>query len=210
MTAEVCPYCRTPIGADDPSLACEGCGTPHHSDCYAENGGCTIFGCSKAPGDEPKVSVSTPELVAVAAGPAPTSTSARRLPPPPPPMPGTSGAGIIPPPPPDPTPSRDQQLRQSASQVVPSIFGGFGLDAPALPAEPEIPVPKSRTTFIMLGALLGAFGAHNFYAGYRKKGTLQLLISILTLGFGIPMSWMWAVIDVCTINSDNRGIQFES
>lgn len=70
--------------------------------------------------------------------------------------------------------------------------------------------PKNRTTFIVLGALLGAFGAHNFYAGYSKKGGIQLAITLLTLGFGSPMSWMWAVIDICTINSDNRGVQFES
>ena len=36
-------------------IVCEGCGTAHHADCYAENQGCTIFGCSKAPGDEPKM-----------------------------------------------------------------------------------------------------------------------------------------------------------
>lgn len=66
MTAGVCPYCRTKIGAEDGTIVCEECGTAHHADCYTENGGCTIFGCSKSPGDEPKVSVSTPELVAVA------------------------------------------------------------------------------------------------------------------------------------------------
>src|SRR6201998_1590108 len=69
MMTEVCPYCRAPISAADSSLECEGCGTRHHTDCYAENGGCTIFGCSKAPGDEPKVSVSMPELGAVTGSP---------------------------------------------------------------------------------------------------------------------------------------------
>jgi len=24
------------------------------------------------------------------------------------------------------------------------------------------------------------------------------------------MSWMWAVIDICTIDRDSRGVQFES
>jgi TM2 domain-containing membrane protein YozV len=70
--------------------------------------------------------------------------------------------------------------------------------------------PKSRTTFIVLGALLGAFGAHNFYAGYNGKGLAQLAVTILSFGFAIPMSWMWAVIDICTIDRDKRGIQFES
>jgi TM2 domain-containing membrane protein YozV len=95
------------------------------------------------------------------------------------------------------------------------MFGGFEASA-TTPTEQGIKdaqvahQPKNRTTFILLGALLGAFGAHNFYAGYSKKGGIQLAITLLTLGFGIPMSWMWAVIDICTINNDSRGVQFES
>jgi TM2 domain-containing membrane protein YozV len=200
MTAEVCPYCRGPITAGDLSLACEGCGTPHHADCYAENGGCTIFGCSKAPGDEPKVSVSTPELVAVSSS---ASSASPRLsvPPPPPPPGGTVNEASV------------DELRHVASQVVPSMFGGFGgglLSAAEPTVQEPVHEPKNRTTFIILGALLGALGAHNFYAGYHKKGGIQLAITLLTLGFGSPMSWMWAVIDICTINCDSRGVQFES
>ena len=196
MKAEACPYCRTAVTVDDATLACEGCGTRHHTDCYAENGGCTIFGCSKAPGDEPKLRVSTPELAAV---PAPTIVAERRLPPPPPPPPGVASANA-------------DEVRRLGHQVVPSIFGGFGETSTATTAEETQPTlePKSRTTYIFLGALLGAFGAHSFYAGYRNKGGIQLAITVLTLGFGSPMSWMWAVIDICTIHQDSSGVQFES
>jgi TM2 domain-containing membrane protein YozV len=91
------------------------------------------------------------------------------------------------------------------------MFGGFaGQDAVAPIEQTEIREPKHRTSFIILGALLGAFGAHNFYAGYYKKAGIQLAITLLTLGLGSPMSWMWAVIDICTIDRDNRGVQFES
>lgn len=198
MTAEVCPYCRTKIGPEDWPVVCEGCGTAHHADCYSENGGCTIFGCSKAPGDEPKVSVTSPELVAVAATAPAAAVVENRLPPPPPP-------GMFPPPP------TTQDLQHVANQVVPSIFGGFGGGTAAAPAEETVArEPKNRTSFIMLGALLGAFGAHNFYAGYHKKAGIQLAITVLTLGFASPMSWMWAVIDICTINRDAWGVQFES
>jgi hypothetical protein len=194
VKSEVCPYCRTRIGAEDGPTVCEGCGTAHHADCYAENGGCTIFGCSKAPGDEPKLSVSTPELAAAA----PPAVVENRLPPPPPP------AIVLP-------PATTQELRHVANRVVPSMFGGFAGQDPAPPAEePEMHQPKNRTSFIVLGALLGAFGAHNFYAGYYKKAGIQLAITVLTLGFASPMSWMWAVIDICTIDRDSRGLQFES
>src|SRR5215469_10145889 len=113
MKAEVCPYCRTAITVEDSTLACEGCGTRHHGDCYAENGGCTIFGCSKAPGDEPKLSVSAPELVAVLAA-ATTTDPVRPLPPPPPPRPGTSTSSTS-----VATYSSDP-VRQVGYQVVPS------------------------------------------------------------------------------------------
>jgi hypothetical protein len=196
IVTEVCPYCRSKFVPEDEPVVCEGCGTSHHVDCYAENGGCTIFGCSKAPGDEPKLSVSTPDLAAVPV--TPSAVVGTRLPPPPPP-----GAVV--------SPSASQELRDAANRVVPSMFGGFaGHDALPSTEQPETREPKHRTSFIILGALLGAFGAHNFYAGYYKKAGIQLAITLLTLGLGSPMSWMWAVIDICTIDRDSRGVQFES
>jgi TM2 domain-containing membrane protein YozV len=62
----VCPYCRVPFGDDGPArIFCTSCGTPHHEDCYQENGGCTVFGCPKAPADDPKLQVSPQDLGAV-------------------------------------------------------------------------------------------------------------------------------------------------
>lgn len=200
---EVCPYCRTKIAEDEHSIACEACGTLHHADCYAENCGCTIFGCSKAPADEPKLSVSAPELIAVPVAAAATARGRVVAPPPPPPRGGVAVEVASPP--------AEAEPPRISSELVPSIFAGFGrtgqLDSP-----PELPPPqpRSRTTYIVLGALLGAFGAHSFYAGYRKKGAMQVAITLLTLGFAGPMSWMWAVIDICTINQDSEGTQFES
>jgi TM2 domain-containing membrane protein YozV len=75
--------------------------------------------------------------------------------------------------------------------------------------EPD-PNAKYRMTFIILGVLLGPFGAHNFYAGYKGKALAQLLITLCTLGFAGPMTWVWAVIDVCTVDKDSEGIQFRS
>src|SRR5713226_8710705 len=66
MSSAVCPYCRAPFDeVNGHAIECEGCGTPHHADCYEENCGCTVFGCSKAPGEEPKVEVSVPDLAGI-------------------------------------------------------------------------------------------------------------------------------------------------
>lgn len=97
------------------------------------------------------------------------------------------------------------------------MFSLFGPEPGAAPLESEpepepepAREPKSRTTYIVLGALLGALGAHNFYAGYTKKAIWQLAITVVTLGFGSPMSWIWAIIDICTVNEDDQGVQFAS
>ena len=206
MTAEVCPYCRAPISSDENAMACEGCGTPHHADCYAENGGCTIFGCKCAPAEEPKLSVSAPELVSVAAAaPVPAVQAPAAAPPPPPPAPANgSGVGT------SSSSSSVEELQQITNRVVPSMFGSF-TETPDAPEPAPIPgPPKSRTTFIVLGALLGAFGAHNFYAGYRNKAIAQFCITVFTLGFAGPMSWIWAIIDICTVERDSKDVQFAS
>lgn len=52
----ICPYCRTPIEEEDVP-ECPDCGIPHHLECWIENNGCSIPGCTQAPQDEPKVSL---------------------------------------------------------------------------------------------------------------------------------------------------------
>ena len=68
----VCPYCRVEV---DNSVHCPVCTTPHHPECWQENGGCTVFGCSEAPPDEPKISLG--EHPPVAPPPLPEFAGAR-------------------------------------------------------------------------------------------------------------------------------------
>jgi TM2 domain/Prokaryotic RING finger family 1 len=177
MSGSVCPYCRAAVDAGTAQLVCAGCGTPHHMDCYNENGGCTIFGCRYAPVEEPKVAVSAPDLM-----------GAR--------LPGVAGAAVAPALAPitygNPTPATG-----AASSPM---FGAY-----ASPA-----APKRKITFIMLGIFLGALGGHNFYAGYTSKAIVQLCLTVLTIGYGSPMAWIWAVIEICIVDRDSRGIQFSS
>jgi len=236
MSAAVCPYCRVAIEPDEAQVVvCTGCATPHHGDCFEENGGCTIFGCSAAPAAEPKLSIGAPDLQhAVLAAAVPSVPAFPG--PPPPPFAGLPGA----PPPPLP-------MRASAPPEAGSGFNswGYNLLTHPLPEEPpeapplfsslgygpprtvRSPVPhpafitpewaidpalprKNRTAFLLLGVLFGAFGAHSFYAGSIKKGFLQLAITVLTLGFAGMMVWIWAVIDICTITTDKDGIPFRN
>jgi TM2 domain-containing membrane protein YozV len=197
MTA-ACPYCRAPIEAEDESIVCEACSTPHHSECYAENGGCTVFGCSRAPVEEPKVSITNSELTGRLASPlAATSHTST----PPPPRPGNS-TSVPPPPMPGLTFREDTTRYLTPPREL--NFGGYN-EAPAASMPPHIR-RRSRLTYILLGVFLGAFGGHNFYAGYTKRAVAQLLLTVLSCFFGAVISWIWAIVEVCIITHDDDGV----
>ena len=63
---------------------------------------------------------------------------------------------------------------------------------------------KSRTVFVVLGVipLTGVLGIHDFYAGRTGLGVVHLLTFWL-----VPLSWIWAVIEVCTVTKDGQGKQ---
>ena len=39
---------------------------------------------------------------------------------------------------------------------------------------------------------------------------MQLCLTAFTFGFAGIMTWVWAVIDVCTIDRDSAGVKFKS
>jgi len=47
-------------------------------------------------------------------------------------------------------------------------------------------------------------------AAWCAHAGMTVAASALSLGFASPMSWVWAVIDVSTIDSDEQGIKFRS
>jgi TM2 domain-containing membrane protein YozV len=199
MTA-ACPYCRAPIEADDESIVCEACATPHHADCYAENGGCTVFGCSKAPVDEPKISISTSDLNSTVRPAAATPS----MPTPPPPRRAGSTTSVPPPPLPG------VILQDATRYITPPrtiSFAGYNEAPPATVIPPYIQ-RRSRLTYVLLGVLLGAFGGHNFYAGYIKRAVAQLLMTVLSCFFLALVSWIWAIVEVCMVNQDDDGVAF--
>jgi TM2 domain-containing membrane protein YozV len=214
----ICPYCRTEVGeAEGERKDCPGCGTPHHADCFAENGGCTVFGCANAPSDEAKVTVSGTDLMGnTVTRQAPVMTPVMR--------PGISlgsgyttfrapamsiqqpapetapaGGGALPPTPPPP---------MAGTGVAPPPQAGPGPQASSLAQYYPIAQPKTRVIFVLLGIFLGVFGVHNFYAGYAKKGAIQLCVTLLSCFYGAVISWIWAIIEICTVNKDAEGTQF--
>ena len=193
----VCPYCNAGIEPDSPDrVFCTACGVAHHAECWAENGGCTVFGCSAAPPEEPKLTVGHADFQAYSEPP-PRVFAA---PPPPPPRPFA-----VPPPPP---PSVFAPPPPAAPETHLSL-GGYNPPAPAYwqpPPQAWAAPPKSRVAYILLGIFLGIFGAHNFYAGYTGRGAIQLSITICTLFVGSIVSWIWAIVEVCIVETDSQNV----
>lgn len=70
--------------------------------------------------------------------------------------------------------------------------------------------PKSKIVAGLLGIFLGSFGVHNFYLGYTGKAVAQLLITLLTCGFGAFISSIWGLIEgimilTGSITTDGKG-----
>jgi hypothetical protein len=56
----LCAICQSPFGPADERTDCPGCSAPYHADCWQENGGCAVYGCSQVPQAEPRRSVEIP------------------------------------------------------------------------------------------------------------------------------------------------------
>ena len=68
--------------------------------------------------------------------------------------------------------------------------------------------PTTRVTYILLAAIFGAFGIHNFIAGYTGRAQLQLLATVVTFGILGIVIWGWAVLEAITVMKDSKGRPF--
>jgi hypothetical protein len=55
-----CPYCLAGLADSDDVVPCPGCHTVLHRECWEENGGCAVYGCTHAPPPEPRQAVEIP------------------------------------------------------------------------------------------------------------------------------------------------------
>ena len=136
----------------------------------------------------------------------------------------------VPVPPPYPTqqPYNGQQAAPQAQTPVPQQPFGAPPQAPqppypyGAPQQPYgVPQPpyaapapmvvdpnmqKSKMAAGLLGIFLGSFGVHNFYLGYTGKAVAQLLITVLTCGFGSFVSGIWGLVEGIMILSGNINV----
>lgn len=58
---------------------------------------------------------------------------------------------------------------------------------------------KSRLAAGLLAIFLGGLGVHNFYLGRTGIGVVQLLLTVLSLGFLAPLVWIWVLVEAILI-----------
>ena len=96
-------------------------------------------------------------------------------------------------------PSTSPLAQPKAENAVRPIFNDLNLYV----------AKKSRAAYVVLAIFLGEFGIHNFYAGYAGRGVAQLLITILSFGLLFWVSWIWALVELCVMTNDGRGVPFD-
>lgn len=91
---------------------------------------------------------------------------------------------------------------------------------------------KSRKAYIVLGILLGGLGIHNFYAGLKKRGLIELILGLVLCGISINLMfkevpldqlrsiqttinalrlipYIWIVFDLVKVKTDGNGVPFK-
>lgn len=76
---------------------------------------------------------------------------------------------------------------------------------------------KSRLVAGLLALFLGPYGIHNFYLGYTKKGTKQLVLTLVgyllcLIGIGlifIAATSIWSIVDAVKIFTGNIAVDGE-
>src|SRR6266850_7273377 len=57
---DFCTICQSAIALEEPKTECPGCHAIYHSDCWPENSGCAVYGCSQVPQVEQRKSIEIP------------------------------------------------------------------------------------------------------------------------------------------------------
>ena len=91
---------------------------------------------------------------------------------------------------------------------------------------------KSKKVYIILGILLGGLGIHNFYAGLKKRGLIELILGLVLWGISISLMfkefpldelqsilatikalrlipYIWIIFDLIKVKTDGNGVPFK-
>lgn len=55
-----CPFCLSAVLATDETEQCPSCHALYHASCWQENGGCAVYGCTRAPAVESRRAIEVP------------------------------------------------------------------------------------------------------------------------------------------------------
>jgi predicted amidophosphoribosyltransferase len=56
----LCAICQSPFSPGEATVACPDCHTEYHADCWNENRGCALYGCSQVPPTEGRRAIEVP------------------------------------------------------------------------------------------------------------------------------------------------------
>lgn len=88
-------------------------------------------------------------------------------------------------------PAQNVQQTGQAAPINVIIQSGPGVQQPEAIGEPT----KSKIAAGLLGIFLGFLGIHRFYLGHTGIGIAQLLITVLTCGWGTIVTLPWGLIE---------------
>lgn len=89
------------------------------------------------------------------------------------------------------------QSGSSAAQQAPVnviIQMGPGMPVGQVP-QPIVAAPRSKIVAGLFGIFLGFLGVHRFYLGNTALGIVQLLLTLLTCGYGMFVTVPWGIIE---------------
>lgn len=106
--------------------------------------------------------------------------------------------------------SQDPQQQQYYQQPA--------YNMPARTDYPEGYPIKKKYVAVILAALLGVFGIHNFYLGDKQKGIIHAVlgtIGLLFVGIGFTASLIWAVVEFVqllteSVDADANGFKIQT
>lgn len=87
-----------------------------------------------------------------------------------------------------------QQPDTQFEAPTPSTSGANAYDSVQYPAF-ATGKPKSKVLAGILGIVLGTLGAHRFYLGYKKLGSIMLALSVLSFGRLGAIIFLWGAVE---------------